>query len=398
MMTKISFRQLAPAHIRYDQMRSECPVLHDASSGMFVLTRYHDVRALLSDDSMWRDPDKAEPNTLVRTFKPENRDRPEDRESNIGWMDAPDHARVRVPLARALYKRVAATRPAIERIVADQIAEVSAKTEFDALNNFAAPIPIAVIGHILGVETRDAPTFRALSEAVLKVFAANRTDAEEEEIRTAGREVVRILDAIMIARRAAPRDDLISDLICAQAAGAPLSDSEIRVSCFNLLVGGNLTTADLIANALWLLLSHPTEFAKLRADPALINGAIEEVLRYEPPVESTQRIASRDMEIHGCPIRKTQTVATLLVAANRDPAVFSAPHEFDITRKEAPHVTFGGGAHICIGAPLARLEAQIAVAALISRFPALRLAEPDETPVWRNIPFFRGLEHLRVKT
>jgi cytochrome P450 len=164
----------------------------------------------------------------------------------------------------------------------------------------------------------------------------------------------------------------------------------------NLLLGGNVTTADLIASAAWLLLSHPDERAKLRADPSLIAGAIEEVLRFEPPTQGTQRVVPRDMAIAGCPIRKTQVVAVLIHAANRDPAAFADPHRFDISRKDGPHVAFGGGAHICIGAALARLEAQVAIARLFERFNGLRLAEPDAAPRWRDLPFFRGLETLPV--
>ena len=182
-----------------------------------------------------------------------------------------------------------------------------------------------------------------------------------------------------------------------KAEGADLTDGEISINLQGLLIGGNLTTTDLIGNAIWLFLTHPEELAKLKADPSLINSAVEEVLRYEPPVDITGRIASRDMEVGGCPVHKTQAMFLELRAANHDPAAFSDPHRFEVSRKDAPHVAFGGGTHLCIGAPLARLEAQVALLSFFNRFPNLRLAEPSARPKWRTLPFFRGLQELMVE-
>jgi cytochrome P450 len=181
-----------------------------------------------------------------------------------------------------------------------------------------------------------------------------------------------------------------------QANGEPLTDSEILTNLSALLVAGNLTTTDLIGNAVRIFLTHPEQLAKLRADPSLVSAAVEETLRYEPPVDVTGRIASREMSVGGCPVHTTQSLLVSLRGANRDPEVFENPHSFDITRKKSPHVAFGGGAHICIGAPLARLEAQVALGKLFARFPDLRLADPDAPPIWRTLPFFRGLERLDV--
>ncbi len=144
------------------------------------------------------------------------------------------------------------------------------------------------------------------------------------------------------------------------------------------------------------LLTHPSELAKLKADPAIVPQVVEEILRYNPPVEITVRIAPRDMEVGGCPVKATQSMITLLRAANRDPDVFEAPDTFNVSRKPGPHMSFGGGAHICIGAPLARIEAQAALGKLFERFPNLRLAEPDAVPVKRTLPFFNGFERLDV--
>jgi hypothetical protein len=200
----------------------------------------------------------------------------------------------------------------------------------------------------------------------------------------------------MDTRRRAPRDDLISDLLAFQAAGGALSDSEIRVNCMNLLLGGNVTTADLIANGLNLLLRHPKELARLRADPSLIGAAVEECLRLEPPTEGAQRVASRDVTFHGERVCPHQVVAVMIPAANRDPAAFRDPHRFDITRREGAHISFGSGAHICIGAALARLEARTAIWGVLERFPGLALASPSTPPQWRDAAFFRGLKSLCV--
>jgi len=181
-----------------------------------------------------------------------------------------------------------------------------------------------------------------------------------------------------------------------QAEGAPLNDGEISNNLQGLLIGGNLTTTDLIGNAIWLFLTHPQELAKLKADPSLINNAVEEVLRYESPVDITGRIAPRDLEVGGCPVKQTQSLFASLRGANRDPAAFPDPHRFDIARKDAPHVAFGGGLHLCIGAPLARLEAQVAITSFFDAFPNAHLADPDAKPQWRTMPFFRGLKELMV--
>jgi len=166
----------------------------------------------------------------------------------------------------------------------------------------------------------------------------------------------------------------------------------------NLLLGGNVTTADLIATGVDLLLRHPAQLARLRAAPELIGPAVEEVLRFEPPTNGTQRVASQEVEIGGCRLQPGQVAAVMIAAANRDPAVFADPHSFDIGRRGAPHIAFGGGPHLCIGAPLARLEARTAIAGIIGRFPHLRLADPDAPPQWRPHPAFHGLASVRVLT
>jgi cytochrome P450 len=385
-------------HLRFDRLRAESPVWFDAPSRTFILTRLADARAWLADPTHWKDADRAEEGALVRAFKPADMNRPGERDAGIGWMDEPDHSRVRRPIQAALMRRVAAMKNTVEAIVQDQLARLPAGG-FDVIADYAMPIPIAVMGRVFGVDTSDAERFRALSDAVLAVFEPNPTEAQQRANKAAAIAVLEFLDEAIAERRARPGDDLISDLIAAQAATGALSDAEIGVNCLNLLLGGNVTTADVIGNGVNLLLRHPDELAKLRANPALIGSAVEEILRFEPAVEGAQRVASRDLTLGGCPVRAHQVAAVMTPAANRDPAAFTDPHRFDIARREAAHITFGAGAHICIGAPLARLEAKAAIWGLVERFPKLALADPDAPAEWRPTgSSFHGLVRMPVRT
>ena len=388
-------------HILLDRLRSDHPVMRDEAVGVFFLTRHEDVRGVLTDLTLWRSPAKAEPAAVLtrRILEQAVEGLDEaDRQPSILLMDDPDHARIRHPLAQALYRRVAGFRPQVERIVDETLDALDGAARFDLMAAFALPIPIDVIAEILGVDGTRLAEFRDWSEGVIQSLNPLRTPDQTAHMVRSSNALSAYMKAMLAARRAAPADDLVSDMVGLQAQGAQLSDRDLTSNLIALLVGGNLTTTDLIGNGVRLFLTHPEELAKLRADPSLISAAVEEVLRFEPPVDLTGRVASRDMTVGGCPIKATQSMLVSLRGANRDPAAFADPHRFDITRKKSPHVAFGGGAHICIGAPLARLEAQVALPKLFERFPRLRLAEPDTAPKWRSLPFFRGLERLDVLT
>jgi hypothetical protein len=386
-------------HAMLDDLRSRCPVHTDAATGSTLFTRYGDVRAVVNDRTMWRDPLRAEEGALLqRRFADVDRSLPRTSTTSILMLDDPDHARVRQPLAQALYARVARFRPEVERIVDEALDGLAGEAALDLMDRFCVPIPIDVIAQILGVDHERLVEFRAWSEGVIQSLNPLRTPAQTAEMEAASVALSDYFTETMAARRAEPRDDLISDMTRLQAEGADLSDDELRINLSALLVGGNLTTTDLIGNAVRLLLLHPAELAKLRADPGIINAVVEEVLRYEPPVDMTGRVSPGAIEVGGCPMRPGQSLMVSLRGANRDPDMFEDPHRFDVSRKHRPHVAFGGGSHICIGAPLARLEAQVALVKLFDRFPNLALAAPDETPAWRKLPFFRGMEVLPVTT
>jgi cytochrome P450 len=386
----------ADPHRVLDDLRARCPVHMDEVSGAFLLSRYADVRATVSDLTLWRDPVKAEENAIMQKRLLDNLDPdlPRTSTTSILMLDDPDHGRIRKPLAQALYARVAKFRPEVERIVGEALDRLEGENAFDLMDRFCVPIPIDVIASILGVDPGRLGEFREWSEGVIQGLNPFRTPEQTAVMETASVALNAYFTQTLADRRANPRDDLISDMALLQAGGADLNDDELRINLSALLVGGNLTTTDLIGNGARLLLLNPGELAKLRADPGIINAVVEEVLRYEPPVDITGRVASRDMEVGGCPVRTGQSLTVSLRAANRDPETYDDPHSFNVSRKHRPHVAFGGGSHICIGAPLARLEAQVALVRLFERFPTLRLADPAATPEWRTLPFFRGLERL----
>jgi cytochrome P450 len=322
----------------------------------------------------------------------------EEARSGILLMDEPDHMRIRAPFAKALYKRVAKCKTLVQRVVDQWLAPLEGRQRFDAMGDFALRVPIDVIARILGVDESRLTEFRDWSEGAILGLNPFRSEDDTKRFVAASNALSSYMGELMRRRRAEPKDDLVSDMMQLQAEGAELSDGEISNNLQGLLIGGNLTTTDLIGNAVWLLLKHPGELAKLKADPSLLNNTVEEVLRYESPVDITGRIAPRDMEVGGCPVKQRQSLFMSLRGANRDPEAFPDPHRFDIARKDAPHVAFGGGLHLCIGAPLARLEAQVALLTLFERFPTLRLADADAKPEWRKMPFFRGLKTLMVET
>ncbi len=386
-------------HAMLDDLRARCPAHRDAVSGSLVLSRYADVRAVVNNRELWRDPIHAEEGAhlqrrLLTDYDP---GRPRTSQTSILMLDDPDHARVRQPLAQALYARVAKFRPEVERIVDETLDRLQGERAFDLMDRFCVPIPIDVIASILGVDHDRLVEFREWSEGIIQGLNPFRTPEQTAAMEAADAALRAYFTEAIEARRVRPGDDLISDMVQLQTGGADLSDDELRINLTALLVGGNLTTTDLIGNAVRLLLLNPSELAKLKADPSIINAVVEEVLRFEPPVDITGRIASGDMEVGGCPLKAGQAMTVSLRAANRDPEAYEDPHVFNVSRKHKPHVAFGGGAHICIGAPLARLEAQVALVKLFERFPDLQLADPEETPAWRTLPFFRGMERLAVR-
>jgi hypothetical protein len=242
-------------------------------------------------------------------------------------------------------------------------------------------------------------SFREWLDGIIQSFNPNRTPEEVAALVAASNGLSAFVRETFADRKQDPRDDLLTDMARIQAGGAPLTDVEITLNLRTPLVAGNVTTTDLIGKAVYLILTHPDQRAALESDASLWPTAVEETLRYEPPVDFTWRIASRELGLSGCPVAQGAALNVFIRSTNRDEAVFEHADSFDVTRRNAArHLALGGGAHICPGAPLARMEARHVLARLFRRFPKLRLADPDAAPNWRRLPGFRGLESLGVRT
>lgn len=380
-------------HPRMKALRERGRVLRDEAIKTWLLTRYDDIRATVNDGTFVRHPRNAEEGSISRMLLDPND--PDGTRTSILFMDNPDHARNRGPLMEAFYRRIKTMRGEIEALIDGVIEAAPASGRFDLMEHIAVPVPILVIAHILGVDEGRLKEFREWSEGLILGLNPLRTPEQTAFMEDSAAKLDAYFTELMAKRRKSPREDLISDMVQAQAAGGDFSDNELRINLQALLVGGNLTTTDLIGNGVWLFLTHPEQLEAFKADTKLDQTAVEEVLRYEAPVQATSRIVAEDREVAGCPMKKSQPVFMSLAAANRDPEKFANPEAFDVTVKRPSHVSFGGGAHICIGAPLARIEARRVYRKLFERYPNMKL--PDQQITWRALPFFRGIEKLEVE-
>jgi cytochrome P450 len=378
------------------RLREQDPVHHDTVLNRYVVTRHDDVDALLRDRSLLVNPRNAAPGTMMATFNARI-DQPETAEPSMLFEDPPRHTRLRGLVNKAFTPRaLEKITPRIGEVVDELLDAVAGKESFDLIGEFSSPLPIIVIAEMLGVDPADRGDFKRWSDDSILGFNPFISEEEIARMQASDAEFGEYLERMINERRAAPRDDMFSGLVMAEEAGDQLSDQEIASMVALLLVAGNVTTTDLIGNGVLALLQNPEQLAMLRADPGLINNAVEEMLRYNPPVMNTGRIPVEPTEVGGCPITAGQSIMPSLAGANRDPAMYPEPDRFDITREDTHHHSFGGGVHYCLGAPLARLEAQIGIGWLVERFPNLRLAEQELE--WKSVPAFRGLTQLIVQT
>ncbi len=380
-----------------DDVREEARVIRDEFLGRYIVGRFEDVQAILNDRDLAVDPRKAAERTFNSMFRQRASQADEDAQPSMLFLDPPDHTRLRSLVTKAFTPRsIEKMRDRIGEIANELCDRVEGQASFDLMTAFCQPYPTIVIAEMLGVNPKDQADFkRWTDDGVAAGFDPFASEEKKKKAEVAFGQLRAYLEAAVADHRANPRDDLISALIQAEHEGSFFNDNEV-VSMISLLLGaGNVTTTDLLGNGMKNLLSNPDQVQKLRDDPSLLENAVEEMLRYEGPVTFSGRITVDDREIAGCPMHAGQSVTVALGAANYDPRLHKDPHKFDITREDIDHLAFGGGRRYCLGAPLARLEAQIGVKTLLERFPNLRM--PPQELVWKTVPGFRGLETLTVE-
>lgn len=316
------------------------------------------------------------------------------------FLDPPDHTRLRKLVSKAFSPRVVrALEPDIAGLVDALLDKAAEAGEFEAIADLAYPLPVAVICRLLGVPIEDEPQFSSASALLaqgLDPFATFTGELPQNfgERLEAGLWLRGYLRDLLERRRAQPGDDLMSALIAVEESGDQLTEDEIVATCNLLLIAGHETTVNLIANAILAMLRHPEHWTALSADPGRAPAIIEETLRYDPPVQLVGRVAGADMTIGSARIAKGDIMMLLLAAAHRDPAVTERPDEFDPARASVRHLAFGHGPHFCLGAPLARMEAAVALSAVTARFPTAWLAAE---PVYKPHVTLRGMARLDVE-
>jgi pimeloyl-[acyl-carrier protein] synthase len=379
----------------YHRLRAEDPV-HRSPLGFWVLTRHADVLAVLRDPRMSRDPRRSERVALLRaSAEVDELLAAEEAAPSMLFVDPPDHTRLRTLVNKAFTPAaVERLRPRVEELVAGLLDRAAGTGAMDVVEELAYPLPVTVICELFGVPEADRDRFRAWSRGLVHLLdPLVAADALERALQA--RQALRgYLGELIAERRAHPAGDLLTALIAAEDQGHQLSEAELVSMCVLLLVAGHETTVNLIANGMLALLRDPQARARLRADPALARSAVEELLRYDSPVQFTSRHALEDLDVGGRRVRAGETVVAVLGAANRDPAQFPDPDRLDLARAPNRHLAFGGGIHFCLGAPLARMEAAVAIPALLARLPGLELG--PEPPVRRDTVTLRGLASLPV--
>jgi pimeloyl-[acyl-carrier protein] synthase len=374
------------------RLRADEPVHFSAFIDGWVLTRYADALVYLRDRRFSR---VAYLDRMRAKFG--NQPILDLQAGELTFSDPPNHVVLKGLAMKAFSPNaIAAARPSLESRVDEVLDGLSGAGRMDVIADFAYPLPADAISAMVGVPREDWAMLRGFVDGVVLSRGIVRTSAMMAEGDKSARQFIEYLGALVKERRARPHADLMSAMIAAEERGRRLTDDEVVTMAEQLFTAGHGTTRNLIGSAALALLRNPAEFKKLRESPGLIESAIEEALRYDSPTQAPNpQVAAEDVEIGGRKISKGEVVTVLLGAANRDPAKFPEPDRFDIVRADGEHLAFSHGAHYCLGASLARLQAQIAISALVRRMPRLRLA--TDTLKWKKMGRFRGLESLPVE-
>ncbi|MDQ4005376.1 MAG: cytochrome P450 [Actinomycetota bacterium] len=388
---------IANPYPAYAELRARGRIHYHEGTNQWIVPHHADVGALLRDRRFGR--------TYLHLSSHQEMGRPEDvPEAAAFWklirdgildMEPPDHTRVRRLVAKAFTPRfVEGLRTRIRSMtegLADRLEDLG---EGDLIATVAEPLPVNVIAELLGIPEGDRHHLRPWSADICRMY---ELDPTEEDATVASRAAVEFSDylrALIRERRAAPTEDLIGELVQVLEEGERLTEDEMIGTCVLLLNAGHEATVNVTGNGWWSLFRNPEQLARLRAEPSLAPTAIEELMRYDTPLQMFERWVLDDVEIAGTRVPRGQELALLFGSANRDPAVFDRPDELDVQRSPNPHMSFGAGVHFCLGAPLARLELGISFGTLLRRFPRMELvAEPE----WKPNYIIRGLKELRVR-
>jgi cytochrome P450 len=388
---------LADPFPAYQRLRDAEPAHWSPYLKSWVLTRYEDVKRVCLDSRMSSDrlrpffaalpgAEAARMADLIRIL--------------TLWMvfrDPPDHTRLRRLASRVFHVRsVNALRPNIEALTAWLLERIGERERFDFIADFAGPLPALVIMDMLGVPRGELERLKHLSdEMALFIGSARETAGKYERAEAATHEMAELFRALIAERRTSPKRDLLSDLVHLEDDGDQLTEDELVATCVLLLFAGHETTTHHIANGLAALMRFPSEMDKLRANPSLAPAAVEELLRYDGPIGAQVRIAQEPQEFHGRTIKVGERVFLMMNAANRDERAYPDPDRVDLQRHGVPHLTFGFGAHICLGFPLARLEGQIALPAVLARWRHMEAAA--ERFEWMDSMVLRGMKAFPVQ-
>ncbi|MGH7906155.1 MAG: cytochrome P450 [Candidatus Binataceae bacterium] len=371
----------------YASLNAEPPRILDLFGPAALVARHCDVVAALKDHERFSSVRPSHYSALS----------PFGAIQTMLTSDPPDHSRLRRLISRDFTpRRVEGLKPRIQAITSQLLDRMAGRGAFDAIADLADVLPVMVIAELLGVPAELHEKFKTWSDAIVAGGNTPPTSPRPESFNKAREALHSYFVAQIERRRAEPGTDLISALVAAHDDNDALTADEMVAFIMLLLLAGNETTTNLIGNGTRLLAQQPGAAERLRRSPDLIPNAIEEILRYDPPVQAVIRFALTDAEIGGVLIPSGAKVFELLAAANRDPAVFKEPERFDIARTPNDHVSFGDGIHFCLGASLARLEGAIAIGATLKRFARIRLAEPGVKPVYKGSFFLRGLASLTI--
>ena len=384
----------------YNSMRSHKPILFSQTTRLHWVTKMEFAQEMLRDKRFSVD-DRKYPIAEKRRkeFKKAGREIMLEQFENPSMLklDPPDHSRIRKLVQYGFTNRyITSLEPEIKKIIEDCLDKVHNQDSFDLIEDLAKPLPAIVIAKMMGLPNEDLDQFQAWSEDLL--VGVGGIGTSKEDIKKSGdayEALIRYFEEIILSRKTSPGDDFIGKLIQAEESGDKLNVKEMYGTCLLLLIAGHETTTRLIGNGMFTLFNHRDQMSLLQNNYELIPNAIEEMLRYEPPVHATVRFAENEMIYDGKTYKRGTPFAVSIAGANRDPEANENPNEFDITRDGIKHISFGYGPHMCIGASLARIESRITFECLFERFKNLELE--DKNPVWGRNLIFRGFDNLKLK-